>query len=440
MRTEYQSSHLAGKRHMTRTQQIRRVTGESRGKEMVGLDLTNSDGPVESSNTSGGTGQLSSTSTPATRNKQNSRSTPPGPGSSGETTHNPGIVRSKTRERGTQTSNGPVAVPASHTASRAQSFLTIALPAFEFTAEEIAKPMDFVTAYGCFYVLVWECKPCNRWMPLSSKPAHLVCASHVERVLQSFTVSPSVVTQEQNSPGGQASTCDVGELQASNLMMNSSRSSPLASQQVNSAGTQSGVHQQASRTSKPKSTKLQRNSHKPQSFTPQMGAHKTATASSKTGSISESAARFWTCPHCRTVLAMHQKAAHHCVRPGPSTQAPTIGPLDRFFHSFPSYPYDACKSPDVSFSRLLSGLSKWHTWDHKNPNTWELYRKQVKEEYQTALTHEFNLYFGTEDDIVSWHALCRAVRVQPPPLTCEDCQSVSSQTLIIVEDRDGKNR
>jgi hypothetical protein len=307
MRTEYRNSHLAGKRHITRTQQARRVTGEARGKERVGLDLTNSDGPAESSNTSGGTRQLTSTSTPATCNKQNSRSTQPGPGSSEETTHNPGRVRSKTRERGTQTSDGPVTVPPSHTASQAQSFLTTALPAFEFTAEEIAKPQDFVTAYGYSYVLVWECKPCSRWMPLSSKPAHLVCAPHVERVLQSFTVSPSVVTQEQNSPRGQASTCDVGELQASNLMMNSSRSSPLTSQQVNSAGTQSGVNQQASRTSKPKSTKPQRNSHKPQSFTPQMGAYKTTTASSKTRSTSESAARFWTCPHCRTVLAMHQK-------------------------------------------------------------------------------------------------------------------------------------
>jgi hypothetical protein len=93
----------------------------------------------------------------------------------------------------------------------------------------------------------------------------------------------------------------------------------------------------------------------------------------------------------------------------------------------------------MSFGELLSGLGTWHTWDGKNQKTWEDYWKEVKDEYQTALTDEFNLWFGTEGDIESWHALCRAVRIQPPPLTCEDCRSVSSQTLIILEDRDGRN-
>jgi hypothetical protein len=427
MQSKDQSSHLAGKRHATRSQQNRAVARESRVKERSGLSPTRSSRPAESSNISAGTGQLSSLSTPTTSHKQNSRSSPSGAGSSEAITHNSGTFRSKTREHGTQTNDEP---------SLAQSVPATALPAFEFTDEKIAKPLDFVTAYGYSYVLVWECKPCSRWMPLSSKAAHLICATHIERLLQLYTISSSVVAQEQYSNGAEAPMFRIGAPQALNLRMNSPGSSPLVSQQGNGAGTQSGT-QQASRTSKRKSAKPQRNPDTPQSSTPQPRAHKTRATSSNTGSTSESATRSWTCPQCRAVLAIHQKAAHHCMRPRPSTQAPSIGPLDRFFRSFPSFPYDAYKSPDVSFSELLSGLRTWHTWDHKSPNTWKLYLQQVKEEYQESLTHEFNLYFGTEDDIESWHALCRAVRIQPPPLTCEDCRSVSSQTPLILEDRDG---
>lgn len=195
-------------------------------------------------------------------------------------------------------------------------------------------------------------------MPLSSKAAHLVCADHLERLLQSFTVSSPVVTQEQNNIEEKAHTRAVGVPKTSNRMTKSPESSPLISHKGNGTGTQSGAHQpKPPRTSKPKSAKPQHNSGVPLGLTPQMMAYNTRTASSNTRSTSESTARFWTCPHCRTVFAIHQKAAHHCVRPGPSTQAPTIGPLDRFFRSFPYFPYDAHTPPAVSFSKLLRSLT-----------------------------------------------------------------------------------
>ena len=219
----------------------------------------------------------------------------------------------------------------------------------------------------------------------------------------------------------------MSEMQTSNSIMNSPQLSHPTSQQVNSTGSPGGMpERKAPRTSKPKSATPRYNSDNSRASGSAMKKSRTAATSSKAGLIPGSATLFWTCPGCKTVVATHQKAAHKCARPGSSVETPKVGPLDRFFRSFPSFPYDAQKSPDASFGQLLSGLRTWHTWNKKNPSTWELYRKEVRERYQTALTHEFNLWFGTEDDIESWHALCRAVRIRPLPLTCEDCRSVSN--------------
>jgi len=423
MSTNDQSSHLAGNRHSTRVQQIRATTGASGVKKKAGLDPTHLKGPAESSNTSGGIGQLSSMSIPTTSHKKKSRSSSSGTRPLEAITRNSGTLRSKTRGRGTQTIDEPDSVQKGHIASPAQSVPATALPTIEFTDEEIAKPLDFVTSYGYSYVLVWECKPCSRWMPLSSKAAHLVCATHIERLSQLYTISSPVVAQEQHKNRANAPKRNIGALQAPNLMMNSPGSSPLVSQQGSGAGTQSGT-QQASRTSKRKLPKPQRNPDTPQSSTPQSKAHKTKATSSHRGLTSS-----WTCPQCKTVLAIHQKATHHCVRLRPSTKAPTIGPLDRFFCSFPSFCYDAHEPPAVSFRKLLRGLIRWHDWDGSDPATWEDYRKEVSKRYQAALTSEFNLWFGTEDKIECWHALCRALRIQLLPLTCKACRLVSSHIL-----------
>ncbi|KAL9117230.1 MAG: hypothetical protein Q9187_006235 [Circinaria calcarea] len=94
------------------------------------------------------------------------------------------------------------------------------------------------------------------------------------------------------------------------------------------------------------------------------------------------------------------------------------GPLDNFFHSHHSFHYDASTPPAISFESLQSHLQKRHKWSRGGPECKELWHR-----YQTALTQEFNLWFGVEDDLNAWHSLCRAVRITPLPTTCELCRS-----------------
>lgn len=207
--------------------------------------------------------------------------------------------------------------------------------------------------------------------------------------------------------------------------MNPPEPSLSTSQQAGYTKPKAGVHER-----KPKSAKSRQSSDITRVIGQQMKEAKTKVMSSKTRSTpGPPAAPSWVCPQCRNELVASQKAAHKCFHLGHSivkTKATEYGAIDRFFRSFPSFPYDAQKSPDVSFGQLMTGLRRWNTWDKKNPATRKLYRRQVMEDYQSALTYEFNLWFGTRDNIESWHALCRAVRIQPLPPSCEDCREVSS--------------
>lgn len=92
-------------------------------------------------------------------------------------------------------------------------------------------------------------------------------------------------------------------------------------------------------------------------------------------------------------------------------------PIDRFFESFPSFRYNSSLMPSTSYNRLL----KHHGWQEKS-----LECKEAWELYQDALREEFHLWFGLDDDLDAWHALCRAVGLDPPPGTCEECQEVSA--------------
>jgi hypothetical protein len=54
----------------------------------------------------------------------------------------------------------------------------------------------------------------------------------------------------------------------------------------------------------------------------------------------------------------------------------------------------------------------WRRQDEDSDDAWD--------DYQSALKEELTLWFGAEDDIVAWHALCRAIRIKPLPITSED--------------------
>lgn len=44
--------------------------------------------------------------------------------------------------------------------------------------------------------------------------------------------------------------------------------------------------------------------------------------------------------------------------------------------------------------------------------------------YQDALQSELHIWYGAEDNLTAWHALCRAIGVERLPKTCDQCEEV----------------
>ncbi|CZS94515.1 uncharacterized protein RCO7_11685 [Rhynchosporium graminicola] len=54
--------------------------------------------------------------------------------------------------------------------------------------------------------------------------------------------------------------------------------------------------------------------------------------------------------------------------------------------------------------------------------------------YQDALQSELYLWYGAENDLTAWHALCRAIGVEPLPKTCEQCEEAARRTHVNIVD------
>lgn len=92
-------------------------------------------------------------------------------------------------------------------------------------------------------------------------------------------------------------------------------------------------------------------------------------------------------------------------------------PINNFFASFPSFRYD----PTIIPSKSYQLLQKLHKWDlHSSEG------KAIRKRYQDALRQEFDLWYGSEDGLEAWHALCRAIGTRPLPTSCELSEKVSS--------------
>ena len=94
---------------------------------------------------------------------------------------------------------------------------------------------------------------------------------------------------------------------------------------------------------------------------------------------------------------------------------PHTTPLNRFFQSFSGFTFDPNLPPAESYA-LLQKFYGWRKGDPDSDQAWN--------EYQEALVDEFNLWFGSENDLGAWHSLCCAVKIEPIPKTCLDCEKV----------------
>jgi len=106
----------------------------------------------------------------------------------------------------------------------------------------------------------------------------------------------------------------------------------------------------------------------------------------------------------------------HSEVAGPAVRCTTDNtPLDRFFRSFPSFAYDPLLPPATSYSLLRRHMASPR---HSREGM------EALEGYREALVAEVRVWFGSEDDLTSWHTLCRAIGVQQPPDTIDGCKTV----------------
>ncbi|TAQ88222.1 hypothetical protein B7494_g3444 [Chlorociboria aeruginascens] len=121
----------------------------------------------------------------------------------------------------------------------------------------------------------------------------------------------------------------------------------------------------------------------------------------------------------------NDKALKQHLRDSPIHQQDTETPLDVFFHSFPTFDYDPFLPPATSYANLRKH-EKWRRGDAESDDAWN--------RYQDALQSELQMWYGAENDLIAWHALCRAIGIKPLPKTCEQCKEIVRRTHINIID------
>jgi len=124
----------------------------------------------------------------------------------------------------------------------------------------------------------------------------------------------------------------------------------------------------------------------------------------------------YSCAPCNRTFTNTEALQMH-IRDSPAHNLLPDTPLNRFFHSFPTFRYNPNLPPAESYTQLQN-FSRWGYDSPESRESWD--------RYQNALREEFNMWFGSEKDLGCWHALCRAVRINPLPNTLRDCERVSS--------------
>ena len=93
-------------------------------------------------------------------------------------------------------------------------------------------------------------------------------------------------------------------------------------------------------------------------------------------------------------------------------QETTLRPIAAFFAQWPQFAYDETTAPTREFGRL----ARAQQWSDEA-------RDQYREDFQTAMVHQFNQVYGTdENDIGAWQALCARLGVEEVPETLAECR------------------
>jgi uncharacterized protein YlaI len=114
----------------------------------------------------------------------------------------------------------------------------------------------------------------------------------------------------------------------------------------------------------------------------------------------------------------NEEALEQHLRDSRIHQQDTETPLDVFFRSFLTFDYDPSLPPATSYANLR-GHKGWRRGSAASDDAWN--------RYQDALQSELNMWYGAENDLTAWHALCRAIGVEPLPETCGQCEEVGDR-------------
>lgn len=110
---------------------------------------------------------------------------------------------------------------------------------------------------------------------------------------------------------------------------------------------------------------------------------------------------------------------HHRRQQQPRT------PLDQFFLSFKTFEHDPSEPPAASFNRLRRHQG-WRRGDADSDDAWD--------RYQAALESELRMWYDSGNSLAAWHALCRAIGVDPLPQTCEMCERAVRSIYVNIVD------
>ncbi|CAG8972327.1 hypothetical protein HYALB_00001730 [Hymenoscyphus albidus] len=132
----------------------------------------------------------------------------------------------------------------------------------------------------------------------------------------------------------------------------------------------------------------------------------------------------FSCDDCDRSFNSEEALQQH-LRDSPIHQQNTETPLDVFFHSFPTFDYNPSLPPATSYANLRRHKGLYRGSD-ASTDAWN--------RYQDALQSELHMWYGAENDLTAWHALCRAIGVEPLPTTCDQCEEAVRRTHVNIVD------
>ncbi|KAK1456479.1 hypothetical protein CMEL01_16383 [Colletotrichum melonis] len=134
---------------------------------------------------------------------------------------------------------------------------------------------------------------------------------------------------------------------------------------------------------------------------------------------------FYDCDTCNRSFSTEEALQQH-LRDSSIHQQSTETPLDVFFRSYAALDYDRSLPPHISYANLQRHMGWYHRDQPASKEAWD--------KYQKALEKEFQMWFGEEDDLAAWHALCRAIGINPLPVTNEQCKKAVRRTHVNIVD------